>query len=97
MDPDEETRFRHEAAGKPKRPRSPADLRFTPQRPVAWFNPAVLFRSAQRLAISSALGEFLDKRELQQAVPARVPVARTVGDDVWFDFISDTGDGFDAT
>ena len=98
MGPDEGTRFRQQAvAGPPKRPRTAADLRFIRQRPVSWFSPAVLSRSAQRVVISSALGEFLDKRELQQAVPARVPTASTAGDDVWFDYIADTGDGFDAT
>lgn len=99
MDPDEGTRLREQAVsvGPPKRPRTTADLRFARRKPVSWFSPAVLSRSAQRVAISSALGEFLDKRELQQAVPARAPAARTEGDEVWFDYIADTGDGFDAT
>jgi len=98
MDPDERARLRRRAvADKPERPRSDADLRFERQRPVAWFSPGVLARSAQRLAISSAFGEFLDKRELQQALPAEVPTARAGGSEVWFDFISDTGDGFEAT
>jgi hypothetical protein len=41
-------------------------------------------------------GAYLDKRELQGALPAQV--YRHDGDgDFWLDYVADLGDGFDAT
>ncbi|MGH4022655.1 MAG: metallophosphoesterase family protein [Pseudonocardiaceae bacterium] len=81
----------------PGRPRSDCDLGFTRQRPVRWFSPAVLANTGQRVLLSAAVGDFLDKRELQQALGDGVVHLGTGARDVWIDYVSDTGDGFDPT
>lgn len=96
---------------RPRRPRSEGDLRFTMQPSVQWFAPNVLADAALRVLISSGFGAFLDKRELQ-AYAGLPPAAGRPGagaptepkardwraaEEVWIDFIADTGDGFPAT
>ena len=81
------------------RPRSftPAELGFTPAKPVAWLSPVQLAGTGLRVALASIQGSYLDKRELQAALPDQVH--REVGPDgdCWLDFVADLGDGFDAT
>ncbi|MGK5677886.1 metallophosphoesterase [Actinoplanes sp. URMC 104] len=85
--------------GPPHRPRAfaPAELGFTPARPVAWLSPVQLAGTGLRVALASIQGGYLDKRELQGAFPDQVH--REVGPDgdCWLDFVADLGDGFDAT
>lgn len=83
----------------PHRPRdmTPAQLGFTPAKPVAWLSPVQLAGTGLRVALSSIQGSYLDKRELQGSFPDEVD--REVGPDgdAWIDFVADLGDGFDAT
>ncbi len=90
---------RLEAVGyrPPPRPRTEADLKFSPQPRVQWFDPRVLAKSGARVVLSGALGEFLDKRELQAGLDEEPPDHLRDQADVWFDFVADMGDGFDAT
>ncbi len=81
------------------RPTTWKELRFKCKSGVRWFSPSVLATAAQRVAISSAFGDFLDKRELQNTL-AIGSIMHPLGrdeKDVWIDFIADTGDGFNAT
>jgi len=83
----------------PARPRAfTADqLRFTPQRATRWFSPGVLAASGLHVGVTSAFGSFLDKRELQES-KAATPDLRYAGrDELWLDYVADTGDGFEAT
>lgn len=89
-------------APAPHRPTSTssAELGFTPQPPVHWLSPSMLAATAVNVVLSSVVGEFLDKRELQGSFPSRVYDERPDGSDdaeVWFDFVADLGDGFDPT
>src|SRR5690242_8384401 len=83
----------------PRRPRrfTPAELGFTPAKPVAWLSPVQLAGTGLRVALASIQGSYLDKRELQASFPDQVH--REVGEDgeCWLDFAADLGDGFDAT
>ena len=88
----------------PRRPRdlTPRSLRFRPRRAVRWYDPAVLLGSLARSAITAAFGSFLDKRELQaqaggEGAHAVPPAADGTDDDLWFDYVADTGDGFAGT
>ncbi len=90
----------------PPRPRSRRELKFTMQPSVQWFAPNVLADAALRVLISSGFGAFLDKRELQAVAgdtPAEQAAHPDTGrdwsavDELWFDFIADTGDGFSST
>jgi hypothetical protein len=99
VNPPQAVRTRDLAAwtGPPPRPRTEADLRFTRRRAVRWFSPGTLAGAGLRVLISSAFGAYLDKRELQAAIGAE-PIGReTDSPEAWIDYVSDTGDGFDAT
>lgn len=80
------------------RPRdlSPVEIGFHPQKPVPWLNPRLLASTGLRVGLAYALGSYLDKRELQAALPMDFFDHRD-GDELWLDFTADGGDGFDAT
>jgi hypothetical protein len=80
-----------------KRPTSMKELGFEPQLPVRWFDPRVLAGAGLKVVLSSVLGDYLDKRELQETAPGVIIEEFGDRDHVWIDFVADTGDGFDAT
>lgn len=82
-----------------RRPASldPHELGFTPRRQVSWLSPALLLRTGVRTALAMTFGAYLDKRELQGALPARAYHQPGEGGELWLDYVADTGDGFDAT
>ncbi len=90
-------RDRAVSADGPRRPTSLDELRFTPQKPVQWFSPSVLRTAGLRAAINSAFGAYLDKRELQNVIDAAPLLHHAHRDEMWIDYISDTGDGFAPT
>jgi hypothetical protein len=84
------------AARASRRPGYPA---FDEQEMVAWFAPPVLFASATEVGLSGLFGNFVDKREVQAGLPAIWWNGEsTTGphEDFWFDFASDTGDGYET-
>jgi hypothetical protein len=64
---------------------------------VRWFSPGVLASSGLRVVLSAVFGAFLDKRELQEAIDAAVLTHLADERELWLDYVSDTGDGFDPT
>jgi hypothetical protein len=76
-------------------------------RMVAWFDPGVLLKIARPYIISGIFGTYADRRLVQAALDrsdpkelyARTDLRNSVAenDEIWFDFIADTGDGFDST
>ncbi len=73
-------------------------LTFKREKPTRWLSPGLLLHSAAEVVISGLLGQYNDKREIMAALPEDPPLdLRTKFDEVWFDYVSDTGDGFDAT
>jgi hypothetical protein len=80
-----------------KRPTSMKELGFTPQPAVRWFDPTVLAGAGLKVLLSSVLGDYLDKRELQETAPGEIIEEFGTRDEVWIDFVADTGDGFNAT
>lgn len=73
------------------------ELGFTRRGRVPWMSPLLLLRTGLRTVLATLLGAYLDKRELQGALPART--YRQPGEDgeLWLDYVADTGDGFDAS
>lgn len=73
---------------------------------TAWYNPRLLIKTGMRVVISSIFGEFSDRREM---LAVSNPIAadpfdksmdyreRDAGEDFWFDYMADTGDGWDPT
>ena len=103
MDADDpRPRWRRRVPGEEVPPQRPArftshELRFEPQPAVRWFSPGVLTASGLRVGVASVFGSFLDKRELQSAKPAGPDLRFAHAEDLWFDYVADTGDGFEAT
>jgi hypothetical protein len=66
--------------------------------PVAWYNPAVLFRSAREMVASGNFIHNFDRRELFTDDFKIVEQATDyAGGDYWWDFMSDSGDGGNAS
>jgi hypothetical protein len=90
-----------EAAGgrQARRPRStePHELGFTPRGPVPWLAPFLLISTGIRTLLAMLFGAYLDKRELQNALDAKI--GKQIGPDggLWLDYVADLGDGFNAT
>jgi hypothetical protein len=84
------------------RSRSARDLReerdelgFVRQPAVRWLSPGLLAKSGVEVVVSGTFGKFADKRELQQEPQPGMDYA--AAGELWVDYLSDTGDGFDAT
>ncbi|RYG02546.1 MAG: hypothetical protein EON94_05700, partial [Caulobacteraceae bacterium] len=72
----------------------------------SWYNPAMLVRTGIRVAISTVFGQFADRREAMAAANAIAPSPFDVAfdysgkagsDGFWFDYVADTGDGWNST
>jgi len=71
-------------------------------RMVGWYDPGQLLSTGAEVLISLALGQRSDYRNLQSFAepPSPFEYAHVEGRerrDLWFDYMSDTGDGWDAT
>ena len=84
-----------------RRPRpatlDPLELGFKPQNPVPWLAPLLLLSTGLRTLLAILFGAYLDKRELQNALPGDVIIEPGTDGELWLDYIADLGDGFDAT
>ncbi len=76
---------------------TPQQLGFNPQSPVGWLQPIQLSGTALRVVLSHLFGAYLDKRELQNTLPARIYDEGADREELWLDFVADLGDGFDPT
>jgi hypothetical protein len=84
---------------EPTRPESLETLGFERRPMVRWLDPFELIQTGLRTAISMVFGEFADKREMQEALAKGVvdDPDQGYGEDLWLDFVADSGDGFDST
>lgn len=81
------------------------ELGFTRRRPVPWLAPLLLLNTGLRALLAVLFGAYLDKRELQNALPDQtyqqrgvpVPTPPYAPGELWLDYVADTGDGFDAS
>ncbi len=64
---------------------------------VAWFSPKVLANAALRAALTSTISQFGDRRDSQGSLGDPVPIDLSGDDTITFDFVADTGDGFEST
>jgi len=72
------------------------ELGFVRRPAVRWLSPGLLARSGVEVIVSATFGKFADKRELQREPQDVLDYSQTTGD-LWIDYLSDTGDGWDAT
>ena len=76
---------------------------FKPQKPVKWFDFSGLMTTFRMVSLSSDILSVIDKREVQTALGKDAGNElinndiQASPDEFWFDFIADTGDGFDST
>ncbi|HEY0248306.1 MAG TPA: hypothetical protein VGC45_08585 [Gryllotalpicola sp.] len=75
------------------------ELGFEPRRAVRWLSPSQLVNSGVQVAIAQQFADYADRRDVQAAYPQGVIELDGADADgeLWFDFVADLGDGFDAT
>jgi hypothetical protein len=71
------------------------ELGFVRQPAVRWMSPGLLAKSGVEVLVSGTFGKFADKRELQREPQPGMDYS--AAGELWVDYLSDTGDGFDAT
>ena len=71
------------------------ELGFVRQPEVRWLSPGLLARSGVEVLVSGTFGKFADKREIQREPQDGLDYS--AAGELWVDYLSDTGDGFDAT
>lgn len=80
----------------PKRPHDDAELGFARRPMVRWLDPHQLVRTAAQVLASGFSTSYTDSRELQAHLDSR-PIDRSGADDLWVDYVSDLGDGWNST
>ena len=81
-----------------ERPASLAKLPFPRQRATRWFDPKTLALTGKLVALSSVFGSYADKRETQAVARVEHPYHdHSSAGEEWIDYVSDVGDGFNAT
>ncbi|GAA4161666.1 hypothetical protein GCM10022286_19610 [Gryllotalpicola daejeonensis] len=75
------------------------ELGYEPRRAVRWLSPSQLINSGIQVAIAQQFADFADRRDVQSAYPQGIIAidGSESDDELWFDFVADLGDGFDAT
>jgi hypothetical protein len=64
---------------------------------VPWLAPLLLISTGVRTLLALLFGAYLDKRELQNALPSEVHHEPGTDGELWLDYVADLGDGFNAT
>jgi hypothetical protein len=82
--------------GCPPRPAGDADLGFERRPMVRWFDPLQLLDTSARVLASGLLTSYTDSRELQAMVAAEA-FDRSEPAELWLDYVSDLGDGWNST
>ena len=85
--------------GCPERPVSddPTVIGFHKRPMVSWFAPKEMLSTGMRLVLASIFGSYADRRELQAALADPHVADYSNREEMWLDYIADTGDGFDST
>jgi len=81
---------------------APPDLPW--QRMVRWYDPRNLLRSAKKILFSTVIGKYADQRRVAglghqrpKFFDYREHTAWDQHGELWIDYVSDTGDGWDST
>jgi hypothetical protein len=86
------------------RPATRLDVEVIAREPMtSWFAPGQLAMTGVKVALGLAFGAYLDRREVEAALLQQSAVQDAAvlnyadRDDVWIDYLADTGDGWDST
>ena len=80
----------------PARPTSDAELGFERRPMVRWLDPHQLLDTSARVLASGFLTSYTDSREMQ-ALVSGCTFDRSEPAEMWIDYVSDLGDGWNAT
>jgi len=89
--------------GPPRRPRDDGfdQLGFRPMPATEWLAPRRYLRTTLQTALADVAASFTDRRDTLAALdPRPEPAAdldRSRDEELWIDYVADTGDGFDHT
>jgi hypothetical protein len=72
-------------------------LKFEPRPMVGWYDARQLLGTAVKTVVSSVFGAYSDKREIQAALVKCNDYDYSDREEIWIDYMSDTGDGFHST
>jgi hypothetical protein len=65
---------------------------------VRWLSPTELVRTGLKAVLAAVFGQYADRREMQQGpMFEQSSFEHPATGEFWFDYVSDIGDGFDAT
>src|SRR5688572_6340373 len=72
---------------------------------TGWFDPGQLLRTGVQVVVSTTFGmnadfrliEAVSQAEAEPFIDLSSSAAASAGDDFWFDFVADVGDGWDST
>ena len=88
-------------APAPRQSPAPSDR---PARMVSWFDPGQLVPSGAQVVVSTLFGSNADRRLMEAlATPGAAPFDFTREgngrpiEEIWIDYIADTGDGWNST
>lgn len=71
---------------------------FTPRKPVEWFDFAGLIKTFEKVSQSTKTLSIIDKREVEGSfLHDEFKDLLANNSEYWFDFMADTGDGFNST
>jgi uncharacterized membrane protein YtjA (UPF0391 family) len=73
------------------------EVDFEPRPAVRWLGARGMTVTGLQVALSVAFAQYADKRELQAALKVPEIIDLSERADLWFDWLADTGDGFEAT
>ncbi|MFG1783112.1 metallophosphoesterase family protein [Rhodococcus oryzae] len=76
-----------------------ARLTISPQRKVGWFEARQLVALGARAVAASVIGSMSGRREIMAALEAEPAFCadRSGAEEIWLDYMADTGDGWNAT
>ncbi|MGB3586510.1 MAG: metallophosphoesterase [Tunicatimonas sp.] len=72
-------------------------MQFDPQKMVGWYQVKQLIFTGLKALLSYIFGNYSDRREVQAALSGTDRYDFSEGDELWFDYVADVGDGFSAT
>ena len=72
-------------------------MQFEQKPMVGWYDVKQLMSTAVKTVVSSVFGSYSDKREIQAFSQQQTYFDFSEKDELWIDYISDLGDGFNST
>lgn len=72
-------------------------MQFDRKPMVGWYDVKQLASTGVKTVVSLVFGNYADKREIQAAIVQDEPYDFSERDELWIDYISDLGDGFNPT